>query len=530
MKEGLRQSMAWLHTWAGVTVGWILYAVFVTGTLSYFRPEISHWMRPELREVHERADSIAFGIRVLQERAPNSPRWVIRPSQSREPTLGIAWMVVPERGKPGSILRRFESVLLDPATGEELVPRETQGGEFFARFHSELHLKPGWGNWVVGFCAMFMLVAILSGVITHKNIFKNFFTFRPHKGQRSWLDAHNAVAVLALPYHAMITYTGLITLMLIYMPWGVQANYQYDPGAFLVEAFPNPLHEEPVGRFGRLTAIEPLLQQARSHWGGVLPASVTIDHPGDAGARIQMHRDARGRLSSSGQTIIFDGTSGEMLWATEEEPGAMQARGVLYGLHLAHFASAPLRWMFVMCGLLGTVMVASGLVLWSVKRAPQRVTLGRTPFAHRLVEVLNIGTIAGLPLGVAAYFWANRLIPADLAGRSAWEVRCFFIAWALSYVAASLQRARKAWSTLFMLGAALFGLLPVVSGLTIDIHLGITLLQGPSIYAGFDMTMLAIAALLGIAAWYSSRERIEPRRQGRSTPASPPAANEAERV
>ena len=49
---------------------------------------------------------------------------------------------------------------------------------------------------------MFMLIAIVSGVITHKKIFIDFFTFRWGKGQRSWLDAHNASGVLLLPFYA----------------------------------------------------------------------------------------------------------------------------------------------------------------------------------------------------------------------------------------------------------------------------------------------------------------------------------------
>src|SRR3546814_12943346 len=70
-----------------------------------------------------------------------------------------------------------------------------------------------WGRWLAGVAAMFMLVAIVSGVITHKKIFVDFFTFRWGKGQRSWLDAHNALSVFGLPFHLMITYTGLVTLM-----------------------------------------------------------------------------------------------------------------------------------------------------------------------------------------------------------------------------------------------------------------------------------------------------------------------------
>nr|WP_312514416.1 PepSY domain-containing protein [Stutzerimonas nitrititolerans] len=32
---GFRQANAWLHTWTGLLLGWLLYAVFLTGTLSF---------------------------------------------------------------------------------------------------------------------------------------------------------------------------------------------------------------------------------------------------------------------------------------------------------------------------------------------------------------------------------------------------------------------------------------------------------------------------------------------------------------
>ena len=73
-------------------------------------------------------------------------------------------------------------------------------------FHYTLHGGlPGY--WLVGWISMCMLVALISGVVVHKRIFKDF-TFRPGKGQRSWLDAHNATAVLGLPFLFMIGYTG----------------------------------------------------------------------------------------------------------------------------------------------------------------------------------------------------------------------------------------------------------------------------------------------------------------------------------
>ncbi len=47
MNGSFRQSMAWLHTWTGLVFGWVLFAMFMTGTATYFRPEITRWMEPE---------------------------------------------------------------------------------------------------------------------------------------------------------------------------------------------------------------------------------------------------------------------------------------------------------------------------------------------------------------------------------------------------------------------------------------------------------------------------------------------------
>lgn len=83
--------------------------------------------------------------------------------------------------------------------------RDTFGGDFLYRLHYELHMPPVWGRWLVGAATMAMLVTLISGVITHRRIFADFFTFRPKKGgRRAWLDAHNILGVPALPYHLMM--------------------------------------------------------------------------------------------------------------------------------------------------------------------------------------------------------------------------------------------------------------------------------------------------------------------------------------
>ena len=48
--KSFRQSMGWLHRWAGLLLGWLLFAIFLTGTLTVFDKEITWWMQPELSD------------------------------------------------------------------------------------------------------------------------------------------------------------------------------------------------------------------------------------------------------------------------------------------------------------------------------------------------------------------------------------------------------------------------------------------------------------------------------------------------
>jgi len=177
---GLRQRMADLHTWVGLLLGWVLYAMFLTGTVSYFKDELSQWMRPELARLSAVPDLALAAQRAADAFGDTVVQWTLRPANERNNVGHAFW-----RSKDGG--RRFDDGYLDPETGRVVDARATRGGDFFYRFHFQFHHIPVmWGRWLAGLAAMFMLVAIISGIITHKKIFTDFFTFRWGKGQRSW--------------------------------------------------------------------------------------------------------------------------------------------------------------------------------------------------------------------------------------------------------------------------------------------------------------------------------------------------------
>lgn len=516
--EGLRQSMSWLHTWSGLLLGWLLYAVFFTGTLSYFRDEIDDWMRPELHQSISDERSAQRAVDAMQAIAPHAASWTLNLPSTRQTAVAATWRDVgAPTGRAGT-----QRTHIDAATGEQLQPRETRGGSFLYRFHFELYAMPRiWGRWLVGIATMLMFVAIISGVITHKKIFTDFFTFRPKKGQRSWLDAHNATAVLALPFHIIITFSGLLLLMNMLMPWGIQAAYNGDNQAYFAEMRgsrqgpagagdgerkPRALQEGAAAQVHTLAAIGPMLAQAQQRWPERGVGSITVNAPGTERMAVELRERGGASLVNRGlsDSMRFDGKTGE-LRKSADTPAVSWVRAtnnVFTSLHLGRFAEPALRWLLFLSGVVGTIMCATGMVLWVVKRLPERRKLGHTPHGHRLVEVLNVGSIAGLSVATAAYFWFNRLIPADMAGRSDWEIRGFFAVWLLCLIHPMVRAHRKAWCEQLALATLLFALLPLLNPLTGGGALTQTLAHGQWSVAGFDLMMLGLALMHAAIVWW----------------------------
>jgi uncharacterized iron-regulated membrane protein len=201
--------------------------------------------------------------------------------------------------------------------------------------------------------------------------------------------------------------------------------------------------------------------------------------------------------------LRFDGVTGEPLATPPmREPSLVQAVGsVLNLLHRGFFATPAPRWLLFLSGVGGSLMIASGLVIWTVSRARKTSEPARAPWGHRLVEVLNIAAIVGLMLAIAVHFWANRLIPANLPARADWEIYAFFIAWAVALVHAILRRPKAAWVEQLACAGALFALLPLVNAATGGLALPGSIERGLGLLASFDLCTLITGAGLFFAAY-----------------------------
>lgn len=488
MKPRFRDAMTWLHTWAGLLVGWILFAIFLTGTLSFFQDEISSWMQPELKNAATPVQAIAQAEQFLQQKAPDSERWSITLPNARTQTTDLIWRTAGQNG------RRFERQSLD-GTGQAVALRDTRGGSFLYRFHFDLYYMPViWARWLVGICSMFMLLAMLTGVVIHKKIFKDFFSLQFFKGHKSWLDAHTITSVLALPFHLMITYTGLVTLMFLYMFYAVSVNFG-DSGKLFDQISGQENKIAATGIKAPQVPLDSILLQAQQQLNGAEISFVSVLYPGDQASVVELREAATSSLVSGFRVLQYSGATGQFMQESTTAFSSEKVRRTLINLHSGRFADPVLRWLYFLSGVMGTVMVATGLLLWSARRKA-RMPAGNTVGLNlKLVDWLNVGAVMGLTIAVAAYFWANRLLPLQLAERAEWEIRCFFISWGLTFIYAAIRGARTSWLHGFQLTAALLLCLPLLNYLTTDRHLLNSVLQSDWVMAGFDLTCVAFGVM-----------------------------------
>ncbi len=559
MFQNLRLTMAWLHTWFGLVLGFVLMVVFFFGALSVFDREIDRWAIPEtrfepqpmpsfdkvLRPVFESMQPDPGQIELARSRVdgpmathfPVAKTWGAYTTH-RDPVLGVfAGFELPNAKDPDDII--WGTRTIDPRTGKTLPDDQLKiGSQFFYPLHYSLNIN--WrelGTWIVGFAALVMLVALVSGVIVHRKLFRELFTFRPGKNtQRSVLDLHNLTGVVALPFHFVFAFSGLLIFGGTYFPIGhTQLKPLHDLHEVL-ESQETGLPHERAGVPGRLASVDAMMAEAQRRWQARGMAGevgfLTVRHVGDANAYVSIYRAGTDRIALTGEGIHFNAATGEVMREDPPPTVAQHINTFLTGLHLQHFRHWTLRWLYLMGGLLGCVCIATGFLFFVEKRKRQHAAQGLR--GARWVDGFAVSAVTGMLVAALAMLVANRLLPADLPGRGDWEQYAFWAAWALALAhglwrTAPVAQARiaPAWAEQCLAVAVLAVAAVLLNWVTTGDHLGRTLAAGYWPVAGVDLFLLGAAAMAFLAARALRRRSGVP---SASAAANAPSRSEAARA
>jgi len=531
MLESFQKSLTWVHTWFGLVLGFVLMSVFFFGSLSVFDREIDRWAIPETRfgpqplpsydrvlapifaRIKPDADELAMGeARVGKPLPAGLPlkSWSVYTTH-RDPVLTL-WgeFAIDNPNAPEDHVHGH--ITIDPRSGAALPGDPLAiGSRFFYPMHFSLHLR--WlslGYWIVGLAALSMLVALVSGVVIHRKLFRELFTFRPQKNlQRSSLDLHNLTGVVALPFHFMFALTGMIIFAEIYLPLSETTFKPFHDAHERAEAAAKNLPLKPAGVAAPLASVDAMVDEAKRRWAARdMPGEVgwlIVEHAGDANAYVAVYRAGSDRVSLVGQQIYFEGTTGKVLYEAPPPSAIASISHWLTGLHLQHFRHWLLRWLYVLGGLSGCVCIATGLVFFVNKRKRRHAEEGIA--GARWADALAVTAVLGPLTAALAMLVANRVLPGALPDRGEWQERTFWAAWLVSFLhaawrSAPAQQARLApawreqcWGVVLLAAAAV-----IANWISTGDHLLRTVSARYWPVAGFDLALSCTALIAGAAA------------------------------
>ncbi|MFT2091964.1 PepSY-associated TM helix domain-containing protein [Paraglaciecola sp. 2405UD69-4] len=500
MKGGFRRNMVWLHTYSGLVLGWLLFTIFLTGTLSYFNPEITQWMKPELTRVTDTPNIVNRSLDELHARGQDASNWLIYLPSERTQDWYIQW----GEGRRNRTRLNLSVDTLKPDVTTIITPRETASGNFFRVFHYTLELREYGGRFYAGIAAMFMLVAVFTGIFTHRRFFRDFFTLRLSKLSKTLTDFHALAGLVSIPFCIMICTSGIMVYVIMYMPFSAD---HYVGGERAVSRIISPGLESVDDKAPKTIPLKdftPVQKQIQSYWPEANPIKrITFQQPYSEAGRIIVERIKDQTISRQSERLVFSSHSGKLLESYPQASTAANVRQVFWGLHEAHFADLGLRWLLFWLGLISTALIATGSIIWLNKRLERVKT---KHLGHKIVERLNVAVIAGLPLAIAAFFISNRLLPVGLENRADAEVQVFLWVWLACLIHSVLRPTSKAWVEQLLLTAIGCFMVPVIDLYQDSNRLINGVVQFNTSYVGFALVLLVVGAVLAkTALWLRAR-------------------------
>ncbi|MDG6094622.1 PepSY domain-containing protein [Acetobacter sp. AN02] len=410
-----RARLAWFHTQAGIFLGWLTFIIFLAGTLSLADVELTRWMQPETAVIPDGAvlsdAALDRAVQILREdEKAGRPRSFIRLPEPRDPALHILHF----NG------HAFTGSVIDPRDGRTVPARDTEGGVFFFNFHYTLRLPYTIGEPLVSFITLATGLMILSGVLLQiGRMIPDYFTLRLKASRpRFLLDLHLLSGTVMLPFHIIITWTGLVLMTGNAFP-------------FIPVRLP---HRPPQvsGSFVPAASLGPVLREFRQRSGNA-PGYI-IFSPG----KITVYGLGSGEISAVREPLDFDGRTGRLLPGDTKPAGLTDGiTRLAWGLHLARNMGTVLLCLWFTGGVLSTVMIASGLIYYTTLRRRRNVSS-----APGVAERLCPGAVGGAVVAFFVYLLLNHTLPADMPGRRGFETNGFFLAWVMCCLAGFLPFAR----------------------------------------------------------------------------------------
>ncbi|MEM6651596.1 MAG: PepSY-associated TM helix domain-containing protein [Pseudomonadota bacterium] len=521
-----------LHSWAGITLGLIVYIVCFSGSFALFDNEIKTWEDPALRVAVEETpidmnDTFATWV---QDQTGGAEAEFMR---FDFPTTYAPYYYATVHWHDETDTHLDAEQRWDANTGETIAIRGGGLSEWLLDFHRDF-MWPDMlggrtvGRSLVGIVGIVLMLAILTGIIAHTKIREEAYAMRLKRSQRlKWQDSHKVVGLWGLPFYIMIAFTGAyLGIIVIVSQLIAGIAYKGDVEA-LVEAVLGP-PSKPAGEQVQMISLDELREMQHPE-SGKDPYMIIMRNYGDAAAEFDVFYPAASRLTFS-DVIWIDGATGEPSAPNpfREETAAMRVSNAVTPLHYGTFGGIWLKFLYFALGMSLAVVTALGSMMWIERRKHGNDGDKSLTFYNRLGH-FNTGIVMGLPVATMAIFYLDKLYVGAESARIIATGWTFFAVWALGLLYACVRRDdyRTTRELLIVTGGLAIGI-PVLNGLVTGQWFPAYIGAGHSVAAWVDVAMLVGGAMTVLAGYLAPAERLDKQARRAKAAAAKKAAADQE--
>jgi uncharacterized iron-regulated membrane protein len=447
------------HGWLGLIISSLLFVVFFTGAISFFREEVQLWatsahIKSTLLEGQEILPVSQILEIAITGRDFNAREHLTIYPPTHYESYYTAYVDLVDRGEG----EKVDALLIHPVSGEIIGdPNDFSLASFLYSVHYSLNIP--FGSYLIGFVALFFLFSIFSGVLIHAADFvKGFFRYRADGRKRSQLlDLHNIIGIISLPYTLMFAVTGLIfNLIIIYqIAFGV-ILYRGDIDALLIDAGLVTVAPEWQDEPWSNPPVDELYQQSIDTWGNV-PFQMRVYNYGDSSAVLEFYGLVEDEFAGQFGVAYNVSDRSEVFSDNRDDPNAVSAGlDVVAALHYGRFGGLGLRLVYFILAMAVCALIVTGNLLW-VGAREKTMSSAKLNFVGRF----TLASTAGVAIATIFAFIAERLLPIGGYDRAAYLSYAFVIplVTASSYIWLAADRRKVLVRLLQIVTGACFFLL-----------------------------------------------------------------------
>lgn len=413
MRSAVIRRYKTVHTWAGISTGLALFIAFYAGAITMFEEPLARWIAPPqqlLRVPPASAETLI--AQTLLARPEAAKAFTLHLGEREDLPHRLSWQQGRNDPAPWSAQLGADGGVRIEQLRPSALP------QFVDTLHRTAGIPgdPEIGEQLMAIVSIIYALALISGVIVLlPSLVKDFFALRLGRNvKRMWLDAHNVVGIVSLPFHLVMALSAVV-FGLHDQFYDVQDRIIYAGQLRPIMKASNPLAGAGSRAPAAMLAPDALLARLRQIAPGFEPVAMQYRDANTASASVRVSGNDPRYLVRGAGFALLSAVSGELL-SGEYLPGYQGGWSAtvssFFALHFGSFGGAPVRWSYFFLGLAGAFLFYSGNLLWiETRRRSERQASG-PPQQRRATRLLAAGTvgvglgcIAGISLSIAAGKW-----------------------------------------------------------------------------------------------------------------------------